>query len=223
MLATDLSAGAFPTESHLDALSAALRLRGYAVLDNMLPPALVDALLADARGGQADFRPAATGRRARRRSNPFVRRDAIAWLEPQASAAQAAYLALMAALRSGLNRRLLLGLFSYEAQFSHYPDGAFYRKHYDAFRGERNRVLSTVLYLNPAWQSDDAGQLRVFDPADDTLELCCLLPHYGRLVVFLSEEFAHEVLPTRRSRYSIAGWFRLNSGALAAVPLSVPL
>lgn len=36
----------------------------------------------------------------------------------------------------------------------------------------------------------------------------------GTLVVFLSEEFEHEVLPAKRDRYSIAGWFRVNPSAL---------
>ena len=36
-------------------------------------------------------------------------------------------------------------------------------------------------------------------------------PSFGTIVVFLSEEFPHEVLPAKRDRYSIAGWFRLNS------------
>jgi len=31
------------------------------------------------------------------------------------------------------------------------------------------------------------------------------------LVVFLSEEFPHEVLKAKRSRFSVAGWFRVNT------------
>jgi SM-20-related protein len=38
-----------------------------------------------------------------------------------------------------------------------------------------------------------------------------VLPSFGTIVVFLSEEFPHEVLPAKRDRYSIAGWFRLNN------------
>jgi len=36
-------------------------------------------------------------------------------------------------------------------------------------------------------------------------------PMFATLVLFLSEEFSHEVLPTARNRYAVAGWFRLNS------------
>jgi hypothetical protein len=33
----------------------------------------------------------------------------------------------------------------------------------------------------------------------------------GTLVVFLSDRFPHEVLPARRERLSLAGWFRRRS------------
>ena len=38
-----------------------------------------------------------------------------------------------------------------------------------------------------------------------------VLPQFATMVVFLSREIAHEVLPANRTRYSIAGWFRLNA------------
>jgi SM-20-related protein len=40
-----------------------------------------------------------------------------------------------------------------------------------------------------------------------------VVPLMGTLVTFLSEEFPHEVLPAARDRYSIAGWFRVNTSA----------
>jgi len=38
-----------------------------------------------------------------------------------------------------------------------------------------------------------------------------VVPLFGTIVVFLSEEFPHEVLPARRDRFSVAGWFRVNA------------
>jgi Predicted proline hydroxylase len=38
-----------------------------------------------------------------------------------------------------------------------------------------------------------------------------VVPQMGTLAVFLSERFPHEVLPARADRYSIAGWFRVNT------------
>ncbi|MGB0443129.1 MAG: 2OG-Fe(II) oxygenase, partial [Pseudohongiellaceae bacterium] len=104
---------------------------------------------------------------------------------------------------------LFLGLFSFESHFSHYQSGDFYRKHLDAFKGEANRVLSLVTYLNRGWEPDQGGELVIYSPEDGT-ELVKVTPMFATLVLFLSEEFNHEVLSTSRNRYSVAGWFRLN-------------
>jgi SM-20-related protein len=46
-----------------------------------------------------------------------------------------------------------------------------------------------------------------------------VLPCMGRLAVFLSEDFPHEVLPAKRDRYSIAGWYRINESSTERVDL----
>src|SRR5690606_23717683 len=113
--------------------------------------------------------------------------------------------------RRGLNERLFLGLDFYEPHYAHYAPGAAYARHRDAFVGQRNRIISTVLYLNADWQEADGGELLVYDEAATTV-LERVRPVGGTLVVFISERLPHEVLPARRSRYSIAGWFRQRSG-----------
>ncbi|MFW5816629.1 MAG: 2OG-Fe(II) oxygenase [Wenzhouxiangella sp.] len=109
-----------------------------------------------------------------------------------------------------LNRRLFLGLFEFEAHYAHYPAGAFYRRHVDSFQGAANRVVSLVAYLNADWRDDDGGELVLYEAAGRT-RLATLAPRAGRVVLFMSEELPHEVLPARRERLSIAGWFRLNA------------
>ena len=42
------------------------------------------------------------------------------------------------------------------------------------------------------------------------LDVRTLLADFRNLVLFLSEETLHEVLPTNRERWSVTGWFRLN-------------
>jgi SM-20-related protein len=74
-------------------------------------------------------------------------------------------------------------------------------------------VLSTVLYLNPDWQADAGGELRLYDELDDERLLQCVTPEYGKMIIFLSDKFPHEVMAAKRERQSIAGWFR-NQGAL---------
>ena len=119
----------------------------------------------------------------------------------------------MDVLRVGINQRLFLGLFDYESHFAHYEIGAFYQKHRDAFNdhkktGQPIRMLSTVLYLNKDWQDDNGGELMIYNDSEQPLEK--VVPYFGRLVIFLSEKFPHEVLPAKRERKSIAGWFRVN-------------
>jgi SM-20-related protein len=194
----------------IGAIAEALRRRGYAVVPSALPPGLADALFTHLKSlGDGAFHAAGIGRQDDHQLNPFVRQDAVRWLDA-AHPVPAAYLAWAESLRLGLNRRLFLGLFDYEAHYAFYPPGGFYRRHLDAFRGRTNRVVTTVLYLNPNWQPGHGGELVLYAPDDDGV-LETVAPAYGTLVVFLSEDFPHQVLPTRRARHSIAGWFRVNT------------
>ncbi|NVJ50137.1 MAG: 2OG-Fe(II) oxygenase [Gammaproteobacteria bacterium] len=156
------------------------------------------------------FTPAGIGREQQNMHNRFVRNDTICWIDG-VSEAGADWLGFAERLRQFLNQQLFLGLFSFETHFAHYSPGDFYRKHRDAFKGEANRVLSVVLYLNPGWQSSDGGELVIYN--DDNKELQKVLPSFATLVVFLSEEFPHEVLAAQRDRYSVTGWFRLNASS----------
>lgn len=191
-------------------IADALTRDGHIVLADVLDPALLDALVTRVQTLRTEaFTPAGIGRANDQMHNAFVRRDEIRWLE-RADAAESAWLTWVDELREYLNRRLFLGLFSYEGHFAHYPPGAFYKRHLDAFRGQANRVLTTVLYLNPTWQPEDGGQMVLY-PEVGEAALAHIEPILGTLAIFLSEEFPHEVLPARRDRYSIAGWYRVNA------------
>ncbi|WP_144393311.1 2OG-Fe(II) oxygenase [Pleionea sediminis] len=141
--------------------------------------------------------------------NEFVRTDEICWITGSAEAGKL-WIDWTSQLQAFLNKRLFLGLFSFESHFAHYAPGDYYKKHYDAFRGETNRVLSVVAYLNPGWTQADGGELVLYK-SDIDQEGIKVVPLFGTLVVFLSEEFPHEVLPANRDRHSVAGWFRVNT------------
>ena len=52
-----------------------------------------------------------------------------------------------------------------------------------------------------------AGELVLYHPvSDEIMEI--VTPDFGKMVIFLSEEFPHEVLPAQTKRYSLTGWFR---------------
>ncbi|MCD8530555.1 MAG: 2OG-Fe(II) oxygenase [Saccharospirillaceae bacterium] len=204
----------FAETSHDDlfeSIAADLQTQGYAITQNALPLLMSSGLLNRVvRLQNDDFTAAGTGRQQQHQLNPFVRRDKIRWLSND-DPAEAAWLDYMVELQRYMNRRLYLGLFSYEGHFAHYQPGAFYKKHMDAFKGQANRVLTTVLYLNPNWEVQDGGELVIYQADNHEQELLRVSPRFGTLVTFLSEEYPHEVLPAKRDRYSIAGWFRLNS------------
>lgn len=183
--------------------------KGYSVIPNALPGLLSEQLFGQIQSLHShDFSEAGVGRSHDQTLNRFVRRDAIRWIEGD-TLPEKHWLDWSGRLQTYLNRHLFLGLFSYESHFSHYRPGDFYRKHLDAFRGQTNRRLSTVAYLNPGWMPDDGGELVLFGEKGEG-EILRITPAYGTLAIFLSETFPHEVLPTNRHRYSIAGWFRVN-------------
>ena len=135
------------------------------------------------------------------------RRDTTCWLEEDNSI-QSEFLALSEGLRQYLNRSLYLGLSYYEAHFAIYDEGDFYEKHLDAFKNSKNRVVTIVYYLNDEWSEADGGELVIYDVNDDFLTK--IIPKENTLVVFLSDQFPHEVKPAKKKRYSIAGWFRID-------------
>ncbi|HHK8567912.1 TPA: 2OG-Fe(II) oxygenase [Vibrio parahaemolyticus] len=137
-----------------------------------------------------------------------IRSDKIQWLKPAMGQPIANYLSKMEEIRQEVNRHFFLGLFEYEAHFAKYEKGDFYQKHLDCFKGNENRRLTTVFYMNESWSEEDAGELVVYDLNDK--EIATIPPRGGRLLVFLSAQFPHEVLPTNAERFSIAGWFRIN-------------
>ena len=182
---------------------------GYCIVDNFLPQQQSQALYDYSQQLPAQYwNMAGIGRQQSQTINTMVRNDRIYWLTPERPE-HADYLAIMEELRVEFNRSLFMGLFDYECHLAHYPNGAFYKKHLDAFKGRSNRVLTTVFYLNPQWQEDDGGQLVIYGSTGEVLET--VLPQQGRLVVFLSDRFVHEVLPSKRDRFSVTGWFRINA------------
>jgi SM-20-related protein len=196
------------------AVAEAIAAGGWAVVPDFIESELILDLRAECRRLVAEgvLRAAAVGSGARRQTRSDIRTDEIHWLdEADATAPQRHSLARFEMLRLALNRELQFGLLEFECHFSRYAQGAFYRKHLDQFRGDRRRRLSCVLYLNENWGREDGGELRLHLNAGEAGKFRDVLPVGGTLVLFLSERFAHEVLPGKRERLSLAGWFKTRS------------
>jgi SM-20-related protein len=208
-----------PPDEPYDRIAAELAGPGWSVCADFLPLATVTALAAelDAQRGAGGFRPAGIGVGAGKTLRPDIRCDQVLWLEEEPrSPAQSRYFAALEGLRLAINRHLYLGLFGFEGHMAWYPPGSFYRKHLDQFRAVAHRKVSVILYLNPHWQAQDGGELRLYLAPSGEGEYRDIAPLAGTLVVFLSDRFYHEVLPTRRPRRSLTGWFRVRE--IAPIP-----
>jgi len=192
-------------------IAESIRIAGWIALADFIGPQTIHALREECRrlAASGAMRRAAVGKSANRRVREDLRSDEIFWLdEAQATESQMQCLTHFEQVRLALNRRLQLGLFEFECHYARYAPGAFYRRHYDRFHGDGQRILSSVLYLNSNWSSGDGGELRLHvgdAQCPGHVDLC---PAGGTLVLFLSDRFAHEVLPARRERLSLTGWFK---------------
>jgi SM-20-related protein len=196
----------------LDRISQEIYQNSYAVVDDFVDESFRQALLREQTDllNQGQFKKAAVGKGDQKQVRAEIRSDEVLWMDPSAlSPLQAIFWEKIAQLQLVLNRRCFLGLKSFEGHFARYPIGSFYKRHLDQFHAVPHRIVTVILYLNESWTEADGGQLRMYFPQEDGSEsIEDVLPLGGRLVVFLSEEIPHEVLPTLKERISITGWLR---------------
>lgn len=190
--------------------------QGYAICEDFLPIMAIQTLIAEAQSqGRNGKLTAARIGKQHQILNPSIRGDAIYWLEENdAESGVTIYFEQMHALKQQINRNLFMGLQELEAHFAIYPVGSGYQKHLDQFKSDqlktslanlRPRRLSSILYLNNEWRMDDGGELRLYIDDQNHLDI---LPTGGKLVLFLSGKFWHEVRPAKRERMSVAGWLK---------------
>lgn len=195
----------------LELISDRIGSEGWVAIPSFISPALVSSLGEECArlAAQGSFHDAAIGSGAGRTIAGDVRADQILWLEPSGSSeAQRDCLERFEQMRLKLNRDLQLGLFEFECHFARYKPGAFYRKHLDQFSRDSRRRLSSILYLNQDWRDADGGELRLYLERNPVSGHVDIRPDGGTLVLFLSEKFPHEVLPAKRERHSLTGWFK---------------
>lgn len=192
-------------DANIDTAIDALASDGWCVLEGLLADAATAALARECAALHASGELAAA-RIGREKVASELRGDRTRWFEMDApTAAQRPYVDALDALRIALNRSLMLGLVENEAHYAVYPPGARYARHLDQPQQLQARVVSVVYYLNADWREEDGGALRLY--LDDGSHHD-VVPHAGRMVLFLSHRFEHEVLPATRARMSIACWMR---------------
>jgi SM-20-related protein len=186
-------------------LANSLLTQGWASCRGLVADPLLARLRQDAgrHESSARFRPAMTGRGDNAQTG-ILRGDSSLWLtDPLCDRSAQEFLDELEVLRVELNRRLMLGMESIQAHYACYPAGTGYVRHRDRFRGDDSRVLSLLCYLNPDWPEHAGGALRLHLPGGAV----DFAPRMGTIVMFLSDEVEHEVLPATQPRFSIAAWF----------------
>lgn len=190
----------------IDKILEHIEAHGYAVTDNALSSDDLAVMNDFINREKNTFTPAKVGQGAQRVRNESVRGDYTLWLDPKAPSnfLQSPTL-LLGQLIAALNQRFYFGIKEFEYHFAYYPAGYFYQKHLDTFEKDSSRTISFIFYLNEEWTAEDGGELVMYqENGKDILETVVPVP--GRLVIFLSREFPHEVKACRKERRSLTGW-----------------
>ena len=188
-----------------------LSKNGYAICDAFLSAKNITTLAnkATKRYLSGAMAAAKTGQQAKSSS---IRGDSIFWLDENSlKPSVQAYFSKMHLLKNALNLHLFMNVQELETHLAVYPIGSVYQKHLDQFsqgEGVQARQLSSVLYLNNQWLVEDGGALRLHLNESEFLDIS---PTAGKLVLFLSSQFWHEVLPATRDRISLTSWFRTRA------------
>ncbi len=185
--------------------------RGWSETVDFIPSILVERILEEQQHflKEGEFKTAGVGKGENFQIRKDIRGDQVMWLNVEnLSDVQQQYWQAVDALRQQLNQELYLNLKGFEAHYTQYPAGAFYKRHIDQFKQVQHRIISCILYLNPEWKKDDGGQLRIYNQENGTETFTDVYPDAGKFVCFMSDSIEHEVLPTKRRRNSITGWIR---------------
>ena len=155
---------------------------------------------------QGSFKQAGIGRENKLHIEQSIRSDEISWFDEKSlNESQQKFLNITRQLQDAINQKFYLGLFELEVHFALYPPKAFYKRHLDQHKNQDTRVLTVITYLNENWEKEDGGELQLYLQNGEAVSV---MPNAGTLVCFMSADFEHEVLPAKRERASLTGWFR---------------
>ncbi len=181
---------------------------GYFTREGVMSQLCADAgRIATAKAESNELQPAGVGKLSRKKDEDDIRGDRITWVDRDNAAGPLRELVdVYEWLMGELNYKALLGLRRFELQLAFYEaPNRGYDRHVDAFRGPQSRRVTAICYLNQDWVASDGGALRLFLNDGETIEI---LPEAGQMVVFLSDELEHQVMPTDRDRAALTAWYR---------------
>jgi SM-20-related protein len=190
-----------------------LSQKDYVVVNDFLPEEQISFLYAyfQKHLAQQDFLKAGIGAASEKQIISAIRGDLIYWTSRRKDPQLAPIFDLLEEMIDQLNRLCFLSLSGYEFHLAYYPEGSFYKRHIDQFKGRNNRLISVIIYLNLKWMTNDGGELVIYqeDGSSDVIQ-----PLFNRCVIFKSNTIEHEVLMTEKGRYSFTGWLLYQPAGL---------
>lgn len=152
---------------------------------------------------EAEFSPAGVGSEKQRVEE--IRGDWIKWLDPlHPPGVLEPEIEFLRVLQNEFNQKFYLGLQDFECHLAKYPPGSFYKKHVDRFAKDSSRSISFIFYLHQEWKDTDGGELVLYNKDNQMIKT--ILPLPGSMIIFLSEDFPHEVKVCSQERRSLTGW-----------------
>ncbi|MGB1183957.1 MAG: 2OG-Fe(II) oxygenase [Schleiferiaceae bacterium] len=188
----------------------------FVVLDDFLPQEVLTDVCRYFQQVEAEnlLKAASIGPGQERTRISEIRSDFVHWLDRFPEGELEEFFKGMDALRGAIARALFLSLRGYEFHLAKYPEGAYYKPHFDQFGDRENRMISVVIYLNENWLPEHGGALKMHRPQEHTVE-----PMMNRLVLFRSDTVLHEVLPSNRTRRSLTGWLLKHPASVGVLGL----
>ena len=164
-----------------------------------------------ARENQAILKPAKIGKNETERLDIESRGDKIAWITQYYQESQQKFFQQLKAYQIQLEKQLNIPCSKVSVQLACYEgSGKRYVRHSDVKQvygeaiEEDVRILTLVYYLNPEWEKEHGGCLRIYsNHSNDSFDI---EPLANRLVVFPSF-LEHEVLPSfAKTRWALTIW-----------------
>ncbi|PHR46218.1 MAG: 2OG-Fe(II) oxygenase [Fluviicola sp.] len=199
-------------ENRMDTLSQF----DYVVMDNFLSFEVLSNLKSyfSQKENQDKLDKAAIGATGDSKVINEIRGDYTYWLDKSRDEQDLWLFEVLDEVKSMINRFCFLSLSDYEFHLALYPEGSFYKKHLDQFKGRNNRMISMIIYLNENWHNGDGGELKIYPEGK---EENIIAPLENRCILFRSDVLYHEVLPTNKPRKSVTGWMLYQPSPLITV------
>ena len=195
----------------LQSLVQDLKIKGWHMSESLVPADLCDDLLSQLllHKQTSQLNKAQIGQGVETQIQKEIRGDFIRWIDfAKIAPCEKKFIDWLDLFLQKLRPELLLGLSQFEFHYAFYPPQTHYEKHIDVFKKNSSRQISFVLYLNKNWAPTDGGEIVLFDEKDPSRESQRFAPHFGHLVLFLSDTIYHQVTFTNRERFSVTGWLK---------------